>query len=61
MKTMTRKQLISACVDDQIARGVIKKENRAKHINMRLSGAYRMSLEECKTWYTCLKLQNNTK
>lgn len=50
-KKMTRKQLIAACVDDQIKRGVIKAESREKHIKMRLNGAYAMSKAKCEQWY----------
>ena len=35
---MSRKELISVCVDDQIARGVIKAENRDMQISVRLNG-----------------------
>lgn len=35
---MTRKEMITACVDDQIKRGIIKAENRKMQINARLIG-----------------------
>lgn len=51
---MTRKELITACVDDQIKRGIVKKENRTRQINLRLKGqgvfGY-MNKEECQKWY----------
>lgn len=48
---MTRKEMIEACVDNQIERGIIDEENRESHIRMRLTGWYKMSLEDCKRWY----------
>lgn len=51
---MTRKQMIEACVDDQIKRGVVKAENRAMQIRARLRGAgivKAMSKAECEKWY----------
>ena len=32
---MTRKEMITACVEDQIARGIIKAENKAMQIKKR--------------------------
>lgn len=51
---MTRKEMITACVENQIERGVIKAENKAKHIKMRLTGQFKMSSAECKSWYDSL-------
>ena len=48
---MTRKEMISACVDDQIKRGIVKAENREMQIKMRLKGYYAMSLAQCQNWY----------
>lgn len=51
---MTRKEMIAACVDDQIARGIVKAENRAKQIKVRLSGSgyiKAMSKSDCENWY----------
>lgn len=51
---MTRKQMIAACVDEQIERGIAKAENRAAQINYRLKGGAgikAMSLSECEKWY----------
>lgn len=51
---MTRKELITKCVEDQIARGIITSKNKALQIKARLKGMYGikpMSLEECKKWY----------
>ena len=48
---MTRKEMITACVNDQIKRGIVKKENRAMQIRSRLTGAYKMSWSECNRWY----------
>ena len=51
---MTRKEMITACVDDQIKRGIINAENRALHINTHLKGkgyVKAMSKTECQKWY----------
>lgn len=49
---MTRKQMITACVEDQIKRGIIKAENKKDHINMRLNGRFYMSYDACLRWYS---------
>lgn len=46
--------MITACVDNQIARGIVKPENRTMQINARLKGkgyVKPMSWSECKSWY----------
>lgn len=48
---MTRKEMIAACVDDQIKRGIVKAENRAMQIKARLTGRFAMSKAECEHWY----------
>lgn len=48
---MTRKEMITACVDDQISRGIIKADNRGRQINSRLNGRFRMGRDECERWY----------
>ena len=51
---MTRKEMIAACVNDQIARGIVKAENRAKQIKVRLNGSgyiKAMSKSDCENWY----------
>lgn len=51
---MTRKEMITACVDDQIKRGVIKAENRSKQIKIRLNGSgyfKAMTVADCERWY----------
>lgn len=51
---MTRKGMVAACVDEQIARGVVRPENRRRQIRARLrgDGIFRpMSLRECREWY----------
>ena len=51
---MSRKELISVCVDNQIARGIIKAENRDMQISVRLNGrglVKPMSKAECEAWY----------
>lgn len=51
---MTRKELITLCVEDQIKRGIVKAENKALQIKARLVGMYGikpMSKEQCENWY----------
>ena len=51
---MTRKEMITACVEDQIARGIVKAENKAKQIKVRLFGngyIKAMSKADCEHWY----------
>lgn len=51
---MTRKEMITACVDDQIKRGIVKAENRTMQIQSRLKGrglVKAMSKAECQKWY----------
>lgn len=51
---MTRKEMISACIDDQIARGIIKPESRERQIRARLKGGAGlppMGWHECSSWY----------
>lgn len=51
---MTRKELITACVDDQIARGIVNPDNRNKQITWRLkgfAGVKAMTKAECESWY----------
>ena len=53
-KKMTRKELIAACVDNQIERGIVKAENRTNQIRYRLKGGAglkAMSLSQCQSWY----------
>ncbi len=48
---MTRKEMIEKCVDDQIARGITKPENREYQIKMNLNGHLRLSYTQCVSWY----------
>ena len=48
---MTRKELITACIEDQIKRGIVKPENKKMQIKARLSGQFQMSLAQCQNWY----------
>ena len=51
---MTRRQYIEAIVDDQIARGIVRQEDRAKQVNARLKGCGAlkpMTLKQCKEAY----------
>lgn len=41
--TMSRQQLVTLLVEDQIKRGVIKSENKQLHIKTRLNGSLKMS------------------
>lgn len=54
---MTRIEMITKCVDDQIARGIIKAENRSLQIKTRLDGkgfVKKMSKAECEEWYNAV-------
>lgn len=54
---MTRKEMITACVNDQIKRGVIKADNRAMQIKSRLNGlgcCKAMSKTDCEIWYNAI-------
>lgn len=54
---MTRKEMIAACVDWQIERGIVKPERRAFQIKCRLKGfgmAKAMSKAECEEWYNAI-------
>lgn len=51
---MTRKEMITKCVEDQIERGIIKAENKNYHIKVRLKGGNglrAMSKMDCEDWY----------
>ena len=51
---MTRKELITKCVEEQIKKGIVKSENKALQIKARLVGMYgikAMSKRECENWY----------
>lgn len=55
-KTMTRKEMITACINDQITRGIIKPEKKDMQIKTRLkglpsAGIKAMSYAECLSWY----------
>lgn len=46
LEEMTRKELAEVIVDNQIKRGIVKKENRNLQIQARLTGVIRMSKAE---------------
>ena len=51
---MTRKELITKCVEEQIKKGIVKAENKTLQIKARLVGMYgikAMSKSECENWY----------
>ncbi len=51
---MTRKEMITFCVENQVERGIIKAENKAMQIKKRLQGSgccKAMSKAECEFWY----------
>lgn len=51
---MTRREMINACLDDQIARGIIKPEQKEMQTRMRLKGGAGlppMGYSECLSWY----------
>lgn len=46
--------MITACVDDQIKRGIVKAENKSLQIKARLKGCAgfkAMSYSDCLIWY----------
>lgn len=43
--------MITACVEEQIARGIIKVENKEMQIKARLTGVFKMSWSDCQRWY----------
>ena len=52
--TMTRKEMITKCVEDQIARGITKEESKDFQIKARLkgyAGCKPMSYSDCRRWY----------
>jgi hypothetical protein len=54
---MTRKEMITKCVEEQIKKGIVKVENKTLHIKARLIGMYGikpMSKTECQNWYNSL-------
>ena len=51
---MTRRELLTACVEYQIAIGVVKPEYKEKQIKWRLNGyggIEAMSKADCESWY----------
>lgn len=51
---MTRKNMITACIDNQIERGIIKEEERELQIKWRLkgfAGSKPMNFTACERWY----------
>lgn len=51
---MTKKEMITACIDNQIEKGVIKAETRTMQIKARLNGkgcCKAMTKAECLSWY----------
>lgn len=48
---MTRKEMITKCVENQIERGVVKPERKERQIQARLTGCFKMSKRECQEWY----------
>ena len=51
---MTRKEMITRCVEDQIKRGIVNPENKEMQIKARLNGRgymKAMSKADCERWY----------
>lgn len=48
---MTVEQMIIACVDKQIEKGIFDEDTRESQIRMRLTGWYKMNQEDAKRWY----------
>lgn len=54
VKEMTRKEMITACIDEQIKRGIVKAESREFQVKAHLKGmgaSRPMSVTQCKDWY----------
>lgn len=54
---MTRKEMITICVESQIEKGIVKPENKEFQIKARLkgyAGCKPMSLRECQNWYNAV-------
>lgn len=54
---MTRKEMITKCVEEQIKQGIVKEENKNFQIRARLNGmgyAKAMSKSDCERWYNAL-------
>ena len=51
---MTRKEMITKCVENQIARGIIGEKSKPLQIKTRLHGGYGlkpMNKDQCQKWY----------
>lgn len=51
---MTRLEMITKCVEEQIERGIINPKNKKMHIKSRMNGfngLKAMDKEECEKWY----------
>ncbi len=51
---MTRKEMITKCVEQQIEKGLIRPESKPLQIKARMIGMYgikAMSKAECERWY----------
>lgn len=52
---MTKKEMIEKCVDNQIERGIIRKESRKIQISSRMKpGGHYMTLIEVEEWYNSI-------
>lgn len=55
---MTRLEMITYCVEDQIKRGVIPSESKDRHIDWHMNGkkgCKKMNESQCKNWYKIVK------
>ncbi len=48
---MTRKEMVTACVENQVQRGIIKEQDKDFIIKSNLIGWNRMSYTQCLNWY----------
>lgn len=48
---MTRKEMITRCVENQIERGITKEGDKSYLIKQYLTGSFRMSYSRCVDWY----------
>ena len=52
---MTKKEMITKCIENQIERGIIKEENKEAQIKARLkNGLFYMTYSEAESWYNAV-------
>lgn len=48
---MTRKEMITKCVENQIERGIAKEEDKNYLVKQYLTGSFKMCYSRCVDWY----------